>query len=49
MDKLQFENIIQHQVKLMLKEKGISRNDLSHFEYLKYKYEVAINLLCELK
>ena len=31
-----------------LKEKGLSEKDLSHFEYLKLKYEVAIKLLCEL-
>ena len=27
-----------------LKEKGLSEKDLTHFEYLKLKYEVAIKL-----
>ena len=48
MTKEQFEKIIQHQVNMGLKEKGLSEKDLTHFEYLKLKYEVAIKLLCEL-
>lgn len=48
MNKEQFNMIVEHQVKLMLSEKGLSRGDLNNQEYLKYKYEVAIKLLCEL-
>ena len=48
MTKEQFEKIIKHQVNIHLKDKGLSEKDLSHFEYLKLKYEVAIKLLCEL-
>ena len=48
MTKEQFEKIIKHQVNMRLKEKGLSQKDLTHFEYLKLKYEVAIKLLCEL-
>ena len=48
MTKEQFEKIIKHQVNMGLKEKGLSEKDLSHFEYLKLKYKVAIKLLCEL-
>ena len=44
----QFEKIMQHQVMLMLKEKGLSRGNLNNYEYLQYKYEVAIKLLCEI-
>ena len=46
--KEQFEKIIKHQVNMGLREKGLSEKDLTHFEYLKLKYEVAIKLLCEL-
>ena len=46
--KEQFEKIIQHQVNMDLKDKGLMRNDLKDIEYLKLKYEVAIKLLCEL-
>ena len=43
-----FEKIIQHQAMLMLKEKGLSRKDLNNYEFLQYKYEIAIKLLCEI-
>lgn len=48
MSQEQFNKIIEHQVKLMLQDKNLTRNDLDDLEYLKYKYEVAIKLLCEL-
>ena len=48
MTKEQFEKIIKHQVNMVLKDKGLSEKDLTQFEYLKLKYEVAIKLLCEL-
>lgn len=48
MSKEQFEKIIQHQVNMDLKDKGLLRKDLRDIEYLKLKYEVAIKLLCEL-
>lgn len=47
MTKEQFEKIIKHQVNMGLKDKGLSEKDLKEIEYLKLKYEVAINLLCE--
>lgn len=43
-----FEQIIMHQTKLMLKSKGLTINDLTHYELLKHKYAIAIKLLCEL-
>ena len=48
MSKEQFEKIINHQVVLNLKDKGLTINDLKHSEYIKLKYEVALQLLCEL-
>ena len=48
MTKEQFEKIIQHQVDMVLRDKGLIRKDLKEIEYLKLKYEVAIKLLCEL-
>ena len=47
MTKEQFEKIIKHQVNMGLKEKGVFEKDLSHFEYLKLKYEIAVKLLCD--
>jgi len=35
-------------VKLILKEKGLDKQYLDTIEYLKYKYEVSLMLLCEL-
>lgn len=46
--KINFESIINHQVALILKEKGLSTNDLSNVELLRYKYEIALMLLEEL-
>lgn len=48
MSEEQFNKIVEHQVALMLSEKGLSKRDLDNYEYLRYKYEVAIRLLCEL-
>lgn len=49
MNEEQINKIIEHQVFLILQEKGLSRSDLNNHEYLKYKYEVAIKLLLELR
>lgn len=48
MNEKQFDKIIQHQANLILKDKNITKNDLRDIEYLKLKYEVALQLLCEL-
>ena len=48
MDKSQFEKIIIHQVKMILKEKNLKITDLNNYEILTYKYDVALMLLCEL-
>lgn len=48
MSKEQFEKIINHQVVLDLKDKGLTIKDLKDIEYIKLKYEVALQLLCEL-
>ena len=47
-NKDQWKNIIEHQVKMILKEKGLKRSDLDDKEYLNYRYQMAINLLVEL-
>lgn len=44
----EYEKIINHQVKLILYEKDLKPNDLNFIELLKYKYDVALMLLCEL-
>jgi hypothetical protein len=43
-----FENIIEHQVILELKERGLKKGDLSAYEWLSYKYKMALRLLEEL-
>lgn len=45
--KIMFEKIIEHQVNLMLEEKGI-KNCVSDCEKLRYKYDIALKLLEEL-
>ena len=43
-----FENIIEHQVKLQLEEKGMRLSELSKYEYLQWRYDIALRLLSEL-
>lgn len=43
----QFDDIIFHQLKLMLKNKGININDLKSIEIIKYKYDLALEILVE--
>lgn len=47
MNKEQWEKIINYQVSLILIEKGIIHM-VGQKEVLNYKYEVALQLLCEL-
>lgn len=48
MSEEQFEKIIEHQVELILAEKGLKLCDLSKLEILQQKYRVALMLLCEI-
>ena len=48
MIKAEWENIISQQVDFILKEKGITRLDLSAREIWKYRYLMALKLLEEL-
>lgn len=48
MNKENFEKIIEHQLILILKEKGLKICDLSGIEILRYKYDISLMLLCEL-
>lgn len=43
-----FNNIVEHQVKIQLVEKDMKRSDLSDLEYLQWKYEISLKLLIEL-
>ena len=48
MSEEQFEKIIEHQVELILAEKGLKLCDLSKLEIFQQKYRVALMLLCEI-
>lgn len=48
MNESQYENLIMHQIKLMLSEKNLTVGDLSNLELLQYKYKIALMLLAEL-
>jgi len=43
-----WEKLIEHQFLLILQENHISINDLNNLEKLKYRYNIALQLLCEL-
>lgn len=49
MTKEHWMDIINHQVKLLLDEKGLKISDLNSLELLKYKFDMAVDLLMELK
>lgn len=42
------DKIIEHQAKLALQDTGIRRNELSDLEYLKIKYQIALQILAEM-
>ena len=46
--KKEWEKIIDHQVNLVLKEKGLRIGDLNKHEVGKYRFEMALKLLEEL-
>lgn len=48
MSEEQFDRIIEHQVELILAEKGLKLCDLSKLEIFQQKYRVALMLLCEI-
>ena len=48
MIKEEWEKIIDHQVSLLLKEKGLRIGDLDKREIAKYRFEMALKLLEEL-
>ena len=43
-----FKDIIDHQFKLMIKEKHMQLTDLSKYEALQWKYDIALKLLAAL-
>lgn len=49
MEKPQWVNIINHQANLRMQEKGILFSSLSLKEQYQLMYEIALELLCELK
>ena len=48
MIKEEWEKIIDHQINLVLKEKGLRIGDLNKIEIAKYRFEMALKLLEEL-
>ena len=41
--------VIEHQVSIELRHKGLKSDDLNELEHMKLKYEMAIKLLRELR
>lgn len=44
----EIKDIIDHQFKMQLKEKGMNTQDLSNLEEMQWKYDIAIKMLVEL-
>lgn len=48
MGETDMKNIVDHQFKMQLKEKGMTTHDLSNLEEMQWKYDIAIKMLIEL-
>jgi len=48
MSETDMKNIVENQVDMMLKEKGMRKAELSDKEYLQWCYDMAIKMLIEL-
>ena len=48
MTETDMKTIIEHQVQMLISEKGMRRSDLSDKEYLQWCYDMAVKMLIDL-